>query len=767
MLEASGISQSVIEARGYRTVSDRRELLELGFKDGQARVPGLLVPIRGIDGSVVSHQFRPDEPRQRDGKPVKYETPQGARNRLDVPPTMRERVLDPHIALYITEGVKKADSAASRGIACIALSGVWNWRGKDPDGKSETIPDLDSIPWRGRDVRIVYDSDATTNPKVKQAEAALSEELRRRGARVRVLRIPPGPTGEKVGLDDFLAAGGRIEDVPDDCRDESKNAGKDDVRILDDMIAEGLELWKGAEDGDAYATVPVGTGAETLRVDSQAFAGLLARAAYDRRKRALSEASRKTLVSLAVARALFDGNVRPVALRVWSRDGTVYWALHDREGRVVQIDRSGWRIVSWSACPVRFAKGPLTRPLPEPRPGGGLTPLWRVLNVSEPDRPLVAAWLAGCFLPVGELPLLALSGPPGSGKTTALEALRSLVDPSEAETMSLGRDPRDLVAAASGQFVVALDNLSRIGQSESDLLCRLATGGGIVERRLYTNYEAVAIKLRRPVMLNGIGDVVQQPDLADRSLAVLLEPLAGRVPKEQVSERLEAARPSLLGELADRVSRALAGLDMEVPDVRLIDFARFALAACPDEIERAALRDALVRNRADMARSAMEDVFASALLGAVVRELKSVEEVRWTSTEVLRKALEHASLEREPRDWPRSPSAASGLIGKLTGPLAGAGVLAVRERDPRARWWVFRKICKGPSSPSFPSSETFIESEPALPVHDGDHDGDACQGDAAVTLSCPDQVRSDGDDGDDAGILKLPIGAFDDSEEVA
>jgi hypothetical protein len=67
--------------------------------------------------------------------------------------------------------------------------------------------------WQGRPVFLCFDSDASTNPSVRLAEWHLAETLRRYGAVVRVVRLPPGdprPDGApaKIGLDDFLVANG-------------------------------------------------------------------------------------------------------------------------------------------------------------------------------------------------------------------------------------------------------------------------------------------------------------------------------------------------------------------------------------------------------------------------------------------------------------------------------------------------------------------------------------------------------------------------------
>ena len=68
------------------------------------------------------------------------------------------------------------------------------------------IPDLDKITWKDRTVCVVYDSDLATKPPVRSAEFRLGRELRARGAEVFAVRLPGGPNGEKVGLDDYLCS---------------------------------------------------------------------------------------------------------------------------------------------------------------------------------------------------------------------------------------------------------------------------------------------------------------------------------------------------------------------------------------------------------------------------------------------------------------------------------------------------------------------------------------------------------------------------------
>ena len=60
----------------------------------------------------------------------------------------------------------------------------------------------------------------------------------------------------------------------------------------------------------------------------------------------------------------------------------------------------------------------------------------------------------------------------------------------------------------------------------SDTLCRLATGGGFATRQLYTDSEEVLFDAVRPIILNGIEDMISSPDIADRAIFLTLAPIS-------------------------------------------------------------------------------------------------------------------------------------------------------------------------------------------------------------------------------------------------
>ena len=256
LISASGISPEVAAARGYRSVQTKAELKRLGFGSFQCRVPALLIPIRDATGEIVNYQIRSDEPRVRHGKVVKYETPRDSRMAVDVPPPAREEIGDPEVPLFITEGIRKADSAVSKGLCCIALLGVWSFRGTNEYGGLTALADWEYIALKGRQVFICFDSDVMTTPGVHEALARLKAFLEHRGAHVSLIYLPPGPAGGKVGLDDFLAEGHGVADLMALASSELRRADAEEVdgnRAGPYLETEsGLVLTKHTRDGDVH-----------------------------------------------------------------------------------------------------------------------------------------------------------------------------------------------------------------------------------------------------------------------------------------------------------------------------------------------------------------------------------------------------------------------------------------------------------------------------------------------------------------------------------
>lgn len=245
----SQIEPSVAEARGYRTLTgtgaDRDELEELGFNRRQIRddaFPLLLIPMHGADGGVRNHQIKPAVPRLRvkpDGSrsPIKYETPAGSANVLDVPAYTRGVLQDIAVPLWITEGMKKVDALASKGLASLGLTGVFNWK-----QKLGVLGDWEEIPLKGRPVVLCFDADAAGNRNVQLAMTRLGAWLRTKGVSTVHYLVVPDRVGDQPvkGVDDYFAAGGDLETLRNVATQTAPGAGEKDASFTDAFLVEDL-----------------------------------------------------------------------------------------------------------------------------------------------------------------------------------------------------------------------------------------------------------------------------------------------------------------------------------------------------------------------------------------------------------------------------------------------------------------------------------------------------------------------------------------------
>lgn len=272
LIDESGISPEVAAARGYRSVETQAELKRLGFAATQCRVPALLIPIYDVTGSIATYQIRPDAPRVdgKRGKAIKYETIARAKMAIDVPPGARLHIGDPAVPLFITEGIRKADSAVSLDLCCLGLLGVWNWRGTNDAGGKTALPDWESIALDGRRVYLAFDSDYVEKPQVRKALLRLKEFCKLRGATVLTVSLPPGPGGQKVGLDDYISAGHTVQDLLALANEELSEAQRDSDAEIEqgrygrtmlvlregDLHALSLETWEALTRANALPSGP-------------------------------------------------------------------------------------------------------------------------------------------------------------------------------------------------------------------------------------------------------------------------------------------------------------------------------------------------------------------------------------------------------------------------------------------------------------------------------------------------------------------------------
>lgn len=214
-------------------------------------------------------------------------------------------------------------------------------------------------------------------------------------------------------------------------------------------------------------------------------------------------------------------------IRVGGKVGELYIDIGNDTNDAWKISADGITRVPGGPTHFRLLRGAGMLPLVEPdltTPASELVPLLRnFIKAPEEELVLLVAWLLGSLRPEGPYPVLTISGEQGSGKSTILRLLRRIVDPHALDMRTPPEDQRDLQAMVRNSFVLAFDNVSFISNKMSDALCVISTGTGAQGgRALYTNAEESAVRVCRPIAMNGIPDVIERGDLVDRSIHVHL-----------------------------------------------------------------------------------------------------------------------------------------------------------------------------------------------------------------------------------------------------
>lgn len=446
---------------------------------------------------------------------------------------------------------------------------------------------------------------------------------------------------------------------------------------------------------ESWATVPVNGHKENWRVNSPELRSWVEHALY----RTLGCASKewvRTILEGFRLQAIYEGPKLGVHVRTAQDGDTLYIDTGNEFWQAIEVTADGWKLINQP--PVKFSRQPGMAAMPDPVRGGNARDLFQFLNVSPQHEVLILAWLTHALRPNVPYPVLAFTGVQDSGKTTATKILRALTDPAEALVSGAPNGPRDLVMSTTNGHVIALDNLSEIPPKVSDLVCQIAIGGSHRERKYHTNDGSERIfTFRQPVIVNGIEQVIQRPDLLNRSLLIHVEPIT------QVQRNLRAAtfdaefgqaQPRLLGALLDVLCTGLRNLPRVAGTgmPRMIDFGRWGVAI--EEFLGFSTGSFLAGYRANIQHGESIALEASPIAWPLHEYLsRRTEFFDGSSTELLEALVKFTTdvdgkptVARRNPAFPKSAEALSAQIDRIQPNLAKLGITVERRRTNRKRF---------------------------------------------------------------------------------
>lgn len=275
--------------------------------------------------------------------------------------------------------------------------------------------------------------------------------------------------------------------------------------------------------------------------------------------------------------ARFESSKVKLFNRVARQDKDLYFDLCS--GYFVHISEKKWEIVPSFSLFRRFKH---QQSQMEPVRGGNVWDIFKYLKIPEEDQLLILVYIISLFIAGIAHPILAVCGDQGSAKSFLCALINRLLDPTLTERIIQPKNERDLIQTFRQKYVTVLDNLSRIDQRVSDILCQVCTGGGVSYRQLYTDEGENIAQLRHVVILNSIRLPIVNADLMDRSIIVKLKRIRpeDRKPEQDLWREFDKALPGILGGIFDTIVKAMKIYPTVKTDKlpRLADFATWGYA---------------------------------------------------------------------------------------------------------------------------------------------------------------------------------------------
>jgi hypothetical protein len=331
-----------------------------------------------------------------------------------------------------------------------------------------------------------------------------------------------------------------------------------------------------------------------------------------------------------------------------------------------------------------FERSSMQLPFVEPAEKGNLTLLSNYLNFDDEQAWLCVVWV--CYVlstprsSPASYPILLLVAEQGCAKSTTCKlVLRNLVDPSQMGLQGFPSNRQDMTLAANHAHALMYDNLRYLSKKWSDALCIACTGGTDPTRKLYTNGDMVNHPFKVPLVLNGLHNFIDEPDLAQRCVPLRLNriPEGQRRTESELEEAFHRDLPKIfrgLLELISQIFEKLPNVQVKHPE-RMLDYVRYLAAV--EEIR--GMKDGYLQAAySSLLNDAQRDsVLADPLAEMVYKFIMDGKEEQWsgTPTELLHTlGGGDSQFGHHNRDLPKTAISLSKKLGALAAGLRSQGV---------------------------------------------------------------------------------------------
>lgn len=644
----------------------KRGLVEVEDTDQPKAKPKLVktYDYRSADGELLFQVLRYEPKTFKQRRPDGDGWVWSVKGIEQVPYRLPELLAKPDETVYIVEGEKDCDNLAEAGLlATCNAGGAGKW-------SSTHAKHL-----KGRHVVILPDQDAAGRDHAQKVAKSLDGIA----ASVSILELPGLPG--KGDVSDWLSAGGTAEGLMEltqtkAVKPESEEAVEEEIKRsqTDKLVEYAQAHFELLHDKNGDVFTRDSQSGVLRRLGGLQFKDRLISGFYEKFKLAVRDQSLKEALGTLRAIGRFNGEPQDIHTRV-AKQGQAYYIdlCEPGNSRAIEVNPGSWRIVD--TPPVLFVRGDAMQPLPTPVHGGKLDLLWNTANIPEQDRIMVVTWLIECMRPDTPYPGLEFIGEQGSGKSTAAEAVRRVIDPSSCNLRGAPKTVEDIFVCAKQNHVVAYENISHLAGPMQDALAILSTGGGYSKRKFYTDDDESIINVRRPWMVNGISIAVTQQDLVDRVVSIECPVIETRQTSSCQRENFEADLPQILGGLLDMAAKALEILpSMSLPPAdrpRLVEYVLLGMAVAKSAGQHP---DTFVTRFKELRAETVGRTLDASPVATAILEFVEANPTGITASvkEILHRLEHHKPVGAE--FWPRSPKGLGDALRRAAPALRQMGV---------------------------------------------------------------------------------------------
>ena len=343
-----------------------------------------------------------------------------------------------------------------------------------------------------------------------------------------------------------------------------------------------------SDSSQVYGIIPINAHKETINMRSKYAEDWLKIRCFEETNEIYSDEAYKSSLSMLMAKAKWDSKTshQKIYTRIaMPKKDIIFYDLCNQNREVVKITKEGYNIIQLDENHPALVRRPShsIQVYPDNENANALDDLVKLFRIVPKDRLLFKVHFISLFLEKYPIPIPVIVGEHGTVKSTLATSIKRIVDPSGDNIGSLPTSVDDLALHLNNRYLSNFDNVTRLSQEQSDMICRAITGEGYTKRQLYTNDEEIIWQYRRKVILNGISPYLDYPDLKDRMIVYETKPLKKDdeeyLTEEDYNYAFESLLPSVLGQIFTTLSKAFSIYDKVKKELkiknRMADFTIF------------------------------------------------------------------------------------------------------------------------------------------------------------------------------------------------